>query len=135
MRFFITGANGFIGSYLSRYLLKNGHKVIAHSRSFLPDIREELNGAIFIESDILNEDFSKIKAEADIIIHLAASNDIISKNLSKGIELSTTGTVNALKFAMNNNIPKFIFYSTLQVYGTELNGNYSEVTKVKPEND
>jgi len=135
MKFFITGANGFIGSYLTRYLLQCKHEVTAHSRNFLADIRKELNGAIFIEGDILSEDFAKIKCDADVVVHLAASNDILSKNVSKGIELSAVGTVNALKFAANNNIPKFIFFSTLQVYGTELSGIYDETSPVKPEND
>jgi nucleoside-diphosphate-sugar epimerase len=135
MKFFITGANGFIGSYLCNYLLKNGHQVFASSRKFLPEIKTVLSGAEFIEADVLSPEFEKIKIDADCIIHLAASNDIVSKNLSRGIELSVAGTVNALKLAVNNNIPKFIFYSTLQVYGTELSGNYDEQTPVKPEND
>ncbi len=135
MKFFITGANGFIGSYLCNYLLKNGHQVIASSRKFLPEIKEVLNGAEFIEADVLSSDFEKLSIDADVIIHLAASNDIVSKNFSNGIELSTTGTVNALKLAVNNKIPKFIFYSTLQVYGTELVGSYDEQTPVKSEND
>ncbi len=135
MRYFVTGANGFIGSYLCSYLLKKGHQVIASSRSFLPEIKNILHGAEFVEADVLSPEFEKFKIEADVIVHLAASNDIVSKNLSKGIELSTAGTVNTLKLAVNNKISKFIFYSTLQVYGTELSGNYDEQTTVKPEND
>jgi len=135
MKYFVTGANGFIGSYLCHYLIKNGHHVIASSRSFLPEIKTLLNGAEFIEVDVLSSEFEKIKIDADVIIHLAASNDIVSKNLSKGIELSTVGTVNTLKLAVNNHVPKFIFYSTLQVYGTELTGNYDESSPVKAEND
>ena len=135
MKFFVTGANGFIGSYLCNYLLKNGHQVIASSRSILPEIKTVLTGAEFIEADVLSPEFEKLKIEADCIIHLAASNDIVSKNLAKGIELSATGTVNTLKLAVNNKISKFIFYSTLQVYGTELSGNYDEHTLTKPEND
>jgi UDP-glucose 4-epimerase len=135
MTFLVTGANGFIGSYLCNYLLKNGHKVIALSRKFLPEIKTTLSGAEFIETDILSPEFEKLSLQADVVVHLAASNDIISKSLAKGVELSVTGTVNALKFTANNKIPKFIFYSTLQVYGTELQGNYTEQTAVKPEND
>ena len=135
MKYLVTGANGFIGSYLCDYLLKNGHHVIALSRSFFPEIKTLLKGAEFIEADILSPEFEKIKTDADAIVHLASSNDIVSKNLSKGTELSVTGTVNALKLAVNNHIPKFIFFSTLQVYGTELSGDYDEQSRVKPEND
>jgi UDP-glucose 4-epimerase len=135
MKYTITGANGFIGSYLSHYLLQHGHEVTAISRSFFPEIRNLLQGATFIEADVLSPEFEKLKLEADVIVHLAASNDIVSKNLAKGIELSAAGTVNTLKLSVNNKIPKFIFYSTLQVYGTELSGEYNENTTVKPEND
>jgi UDP-glucose 4-epimerase len=135
MKFIITGANGFIGSYLSDFLLKSGHEVVGISRKFFPKIREKLTGAQLIELDILSPDFEKLNISADAVIHLAASNDILSKNLAKGIELSTVGTVNALKFAVHNKIPKFIFYSTLQVLGTELAGRYDGESKIKPEND
>jgi UDP-glucose 4-epimerase len=113
MKFLVTGANGFIGSYLCRFLLRNGHEVIALSRTFIPEIREKLAGATFIEQDILNEKTPELNIQADCIIHLAASNDIVSKSLSKGTELSVAGTVNMLKLAVNSKIPQFIFYSTL----------------------
>jgi UDP-glucose 4-epimerase len=135
MKFIVTGANGFIGSYLSDYLLKNGHEVIGISRKFFPKIREKLSGAQLLEVDILSGEFEKLEVSADVIIHLAASNDILSKNLSKGIELSTVGTVNTLKFAVKNKIANFIFYSTLQVLGTELAGSYNGESRIKPEND
>jgi UDP-glucose 4-epimerase len=135
MKFLVTGANGFIGSYLCKYLLQQKHEVVALSRSFSPEIKQQLNGAVFIEADILNEEVITREVKADCIIHLAASNDIVSKSLMKGTELSVAGTVNMLKLANYNNIQKFIFYSTLQVYGTELSGNYTEQTPVKPEND
>lgn len=135
MKFFVTGANGYIGSYLCQYLLKNNHQVIAHSRAFLPDVKKLLTGAEFLEGDILGAEFPALSVQADVMIHLAASNDIVSKNMAKGIELSACGTANALKLAVTNNIPKFIFYSTLQVYGTELKGEYNESSPVRPEND
>jgi len=135
MRFLITGANGFIGSYLSKYLLDKGHEIIATSRKFIPQIKEVLNGAEFIEKNILDPEFADLKVNADAVIHLAASNDIVSKDRAKGIELSSIGTVNALNLCVNNKIDKFIFFSTLQVYGTELSGTYSEDSPVKPEND
>lgn len=135
MKVLITGANGFIGSYMCDYFLNNNCEVIGLSRRFFPNVREKLKNATLIEVDILSENFSSLKLEADIIVHLAASNDIVSRDLARGIELSTLGTVNTLKFAQNNGIRNYIFFSTLQVYGTELKGKYSEDTIVKPEND
>lgn len=135
MKIIITGANGFIGSYFCNYLLKNGHDVIGISRKFHPGIKEILNKAKLIEADVLDPEFSNLKIEAEAIVHLASPNDILSRNLIKGVELSTLGTINVLKLAQNNRIEKFIFYSTLQIYGSELDGSYNEESHAKPEND
>ena len=135
MKILVTGANGFIGSYLCNYLLENGHDVIGISRKYYPDIKKKLHKAQLIEADVLNDEFSKLEIDADAIIHLASANDILSKNTLKGIELSSIGTINTLRLAHNNGIEKFIFYSTLQVYGSELEGIYNEETQLKPEND
>lgn len=135
MKILVTGANGFIGSYLCNYLLENGHDVIGISRKYYPDIKKKLHKAQLIEADVLNDEFSKLEIDADAIVHLASANDILSKNTLKGIELSSIGTINTLRLAHNNGIEKFIFYSTLQVYGSELEGIYNEETQLKPEND
>jgi UDP-glucose 4-epimerase len=135
MKVLITGANGFIGSYMCDYFLRNQFEVTGVSRKFYPQVKDKLRNATLIEADILSDDYSSLKIEADLIVHLAASNDIVSKNIGKGVELSTLGTVNTLKLAKNNGIKNFIFYSTLQVYGTELHGDYSEQSSIKPEND
>jgi UDP-glucose 4-epimerase len=135
MKILVTGANGFIGSYFSNYLLKNGHEVVAVSRKFLPDVKDRLVDCKLIEIDILSDEFLNLNISCDAIVHLAAANDIVSKERLKGIELSTIGTVNVLQFAQRNEIKKVVFYSTLQVYGTELKGNYNEDTILKPEND
>lgn len=135
MRFIITGANGFIGSYLCLYLVKNGHQVVAISRKFNPGVLSKFIGITSIEKDILNPDTPEMELDADCIIHLASANDIVSANRTEGIKLSVEGTINMLQLAVNRKIPKFIFFSTLQVYGTNLTGEYSVNSKVTPEND
>ena len=52
-----------------------------------------------------------------------------------GIELSAVGTSNLLDLAVDNNVKNFIFFSTLQVYGGELKGQYDESKPTLPEND
>ena len=101
----------------------------------LIDLTKKLVTDLHYNNQELNDEFSKLEIDADAIVHLASANDILSKNTLKGIELSSIGTINTLKLAHNNGIEKFIFYSTLQVYGSELEGNYNEETQLKPEND
>ncbi|MCZ2460037.1 MAG: NAD(P)-dependent oxidoreductase [Chitinophagales bacterium] len=136
MKIFITGANGFIGSYLAYFFLKKGEHVIASSRHFHESSRNLLKEARLVELDILNSaQLQNIEYDADIIIHTATANDIISKNSLRGIELSAIGTKNILDFAVKNHIGKCLVFSTFQVYGTELTGAISESTALKYQND
>lgn len=136
MKILITGANGFIGSYLVNYFLQEGHDVIAAFRQFHPAMASLLNNAQVIEMDVLNDrQLQNLTVPADVIIHTATANDIISRNSIKGIELSAIGTKNILDFAVKNTIPKCIVFSTLQVYGTELAGEISESTSLNFQND
>ena len=121
MKILITGAGGFIGSYLADYLKRKGHEVMGASRK---------------ELDVLNtEQLNAFSVNADAIVHTATANDIISKNALKGIELSGIGTKNILDLAVRNKIPKCIVFSTLQVYGTELLGKIDENSPLQFQND
>lgn len=132
----ITGANGFIGSYLANYLLQKGYEVVATSRQFHSTTRAFLKNAALIDLDVLNtEQLQNLSVQADIIVHAATANDIISKDSNKGVELSALGTKNILDFAIKNKIPKCIIFSTLQVYGTELSGEVSETSPLHFQND
>jgi UDP-glucose 4-epimerase len=137
MRIVITGASGFIGSYLCDYLLNAGQTIIATARnkSKIPD--HHVKNFIPLELDVLNESaFSQMDTmPVDAVVHTSTSNDILSKNPSEGILLSASGTRNVLEFCVRRKIPKIIFFSTFQVYGTELNGTIDENTPVHCEND
>lgn len=135
MKILITGANGFIGTYLANFFLAKNDKIIAVSRRFHPSTQQLLKEATQITADILDVQQLRQIPAADVIIHAATANDVVSKDTLKGIELSTIGTKNILDFAISNNIPKCIIFSTFQVYGTELNGDISENSALNYQND
>lgn len=136
MTVLITGANGFIGSYLANFFLQEGYTVIATSWQFHATTKTLLKNAQLIELNVLNtEHLHNTKVQADAIIHTATANDVISKDSLKGIELSAIGTKNMLDFGVKNRIPKCIVFSTLQVYGTELEGNITESSPTNFQND
>lgn len=136
MKLFITGANGFIGSYVCSYFLRKNFQVVAAARKFHSDIRHILAKAELLELDLLDtERMNTIKIEADVLIHIATANDVISRNAANGIELSAVGTKNILEFAVRNKIEKCVVFSTLQVYGTELYGTITENSPTLPEGD
>ncbi len=136
MTVLITGANGFIGSHIASFFLQAGHHVIATSKQLQTSTRNLLENATRIELDVLDtEQLQKFSIEADVLIHVATANDIISKSSIKGMELSAIGTKNILDLAVKNHIPKCIVFSTLQVYGTELEGDISESSPLHFQND
>jgi UDP-glucose 4-epimerase len=138
MTLLITGASGFIGSYLCSYFFKMGHTVIATARDpkKIPSF-ESGNRFVSFELDVLQtSSFNNVSSiSIDAVIHTATSNDILSKNTSGGILLSTVGTRNVLEFCLQRKIPKLIFFSTFQVYGTELNGDIDETSPTLCRND
>ncbi len=136
MKILITGANGFIGSYLADFFLRRKYTVAAAARQFHPSVKELLSGAELISLDVLNsEQLNNLSVSADCIVHTATANDIISKDTLAGIELSAVGTKNILDFALKNKIPRCMVFSTLQVYGTELAGAVDENSPLHFQND
>lgn len=132
----VIGANGFIGSYLCTYLSENDYEVIAISRRFFSELKIKNKNCNFKEIDILNESFMDLRIDADAIINLAAPNDVFTKTKPKeAMELAVFGTKNIMEFALKNNIKNIIFFSTLQVYGSELRGVIDEHSELIPENE
>lgn len=135
MQIIVTGATGFIGSYLCHYLKARGHRVIPFSRALAESFVKELQPDDYIECDVTSEKLRHLRASADIIIHLASANEVVSRNVRSGIEISVLGTKQLLDFAVRSGIGRFMYFSTLQVYGTEPEGMIAETTPVRPQND
>ena len=128
-RILVTGAGGFIGSYLTEALLELSAEVRAfvhyNSRNhwgFLEELSREAKSSIDVISADLR-DYHAVKQatkQIDIVFHLGASigipyslaypNDVIETNV--------IGTLNILKASLENEIPKIIHTSTSEVYGT-----------------
>ncbi|MBK6381301.1 MAG: NAD(P)-dependent oxidoreductase [Chitinophagaceae bacterium] len=107
----ITGANGFIGSHIANHFLLAGHTVVATSKQFHESTRTLLKDAKLVELDVLNTDqLQNLTLQADVLIHVATANDVISKSNIKGIELSAIGTKNMLDFAVKTKFPNALFF-------------------------
>lgn len=115
----ITGSSGTIGTRLFETLLEQGYDVIgvdkeSHSwnnqsladRTIILDLRDK--------TSVINN----LPKDVDLIIHLAANarvhNLVIDPSLARdNFEI----TFNVLEFARENNIKKFMFSSSREVYG------------------
>tara|TARA_B110000261_G_C13071857_1_gene352514 strand:- start:614 stop:1654 length:1041 start_codon:yes stop_codon:yes gene_type:complete len=127
MKILITGITGFVGSWLSLYLLEKGYKVSGFGlNNKQPEhifnkvkLNKKINVKFF---DIRNKkkllDFvSSIKP--DVIIHLAAQPLIIDayNNPINTFETNVIGTINIIQSSQKLNIKKFINFTTDKVYG------------------
>jgi UDP-glucose 4-epimerase len=125
MKYFITGACGFIASNLIDHLLSNGNSVVGYDNLTTGKI-EFLNLAIknkdfqFVEGDILDFDFLKTSMSgSDFVFHLAANADVrFGVNMpDRDLKQNTIGTFNVLEAMRLNCIKKIGFSSTGSVYG------------------
>ncbi|HVD07977.1 MAG TPA: GDP-mannose 4,6-dehydratase, partial [Nitrososphaeraceae archaeon] len=126
MKILITGAAGFLGSYLSEKYVLDEHLVYGVDNLMngnLNNIRTLLHkkNFKFIRGDIaLNEIYSKLPNDFDAIIHLAAQIHVDRSivNPEETFKINLGGTLKILEFARMNDINKILFSSTSEVYGS-----------------
>lgn len=120
----VTGGAGFIGSHVARHLLKLNHQVIVLddlSGGFKENIPQE---AIFIKGSITDEALIKDtfkKYSFDYVYHLAAyAAEGLSHFIRKfNYENNLIGSINLINASVNHNIKRFIFTSSIAVYGAQ----------------
>lgn len=136
MRFFITGANGFIGSNLTKKLIEKGHIVRAFilkgtDESTLDEFKDKIEKIYGDVTDI--NSIQQSLEGVDVVIHLAArvSDWGSEKEFTR---LNYEGTKNVLDAAVEAQVKRFIFMSSLTVHGFEGFQNADESTPYKPWN-
>ena len=131
----VTGASGYIGSAVARRLVKAGHTVVATVREATPALASVLPDCDFRSLDVLSGPYEALPKDIETVVHTATSNDIVSRDFEKGMELSVSGTRRMLQWIRQTGVKRLLFFSTFQVYGTELLGPISEATPPAPLND
>ena len=125
MKVLVTGADGFIGSHLCQFLLKENHEIIAISRNFkqLPTLISNSDKVDFNQVDVT--DFSNlskiiIKQKPNIIIHLAGetSHKQSFENPIYDVDVNTKSTLCILETIKQSKLKtRFILGSTFIVVG------------------
>jgi nucleoside-diphosphate-sugar epimerase len=119
-RVLITGSNGYIGSIMAPWLLRQGYEVVGLDTDYFADCTLTPNGAEVptIRKDIRDIVPSDVRG-FDAIVHLAAlSNDPIG-NLNEDwtTDINGRGTVRLAEIAKEAGVRRFIFSSSCIMYG------------------
>ena len=116
MKYFLTGATGFVGGVLARQLREAGHEVHAVIRS--PQKSSELQslGVQLFKGDVTEkESMREAMQSTDGVFHVAGWYKIGVKDKSDGEKVNVQGTRNVLELMKELHIPKGVYTSTLAV--------------------
>jgi len=112
MRIVITGAAGYVGSYLAQKLIAGGHSVFLIDNYFIPSHITSVSGVPINKIDIRE---SIDLSEYDVLVHLAAISGIkrCNDNPELAYSVNYQGTINLSKTFKG----RVVFASTSAVYG------------------
>jgi GDP-4-dehydro-6-deoxy-D-mannose reductase len=124
MRCLVTGASGFIGSYLVEFLLQKGHSVCASGQTFGPRSPSLIGDVVISKGNIQDSDYLDtllMKHVPEVIFHLAAqSSPGISLHESElTFKVNAIGTGNLLDAILRAKLnPKIMLASSSAVYAS-----------------
>jgi UDP-glucose 4-epimerase len=122
MKILITGGAGFIGSNLTKRLVKEGHEVTVLDNLLRGN---KIDSGTFTKINFVNGDVrdyelvKRVSQGVDLIFHLAAvlGVDVVADIPVETMDVETIGTRNIVNAAQTNNVKKILYASTSGIYG------------------
>jgi len=140
-KYVVTGGMGFIGSHLVDTLSKEdgAHVIVLDNLTHNAITPEELcadkKNVEYYWLDIRDHNIREIIRGADVVFHLAAQinidNSIINPNDT--IDINVNGTLNVLETCRIYKVPKVVFASSSEIYGTALTDKMDESHPLDPQ--
>lgn len=123
MKILVTGGAGYIGSFMAKRLLDDGHEVVIADSLERGDEKKLDPRAEFRKGDLTKEDFVATlfkENNYDCVMHFAAYISVGESMENPGMYFRNNvfSTINLLEKMRKNDIKYFIFSSTGTVYGT-----------------
>lgn len=143
MKILITGGAGFIGSHLADYFSCLGNEVIILDNMGYASNFNNIKNLIdnkkvsFILGDISNYAiYNKILPNTDLVIHTAAESHVDNSFFDpwRFVQSNVTGTQVLLQACLDFRVPKVLHFSTDEVYGDIVEGEFYENSPLNPTN-
>ncbi len=134
----VTGARGYLGGRLVKYLVSRGKSVVGSTRAWGISNPHEWPDCVPLVT--INPTDSPLVTRTllegiDCIYHLSAANAArSSRDPDAALFETATGTRRLIGAAILAGVKRFIFISPIQVYGNPLFGEITESTIPKPTN-
>jgi nucleoside-diphosphate-sugar epimerase len=117
MKYFVTGATGFIGGQVAKQLVEAGHEVVALVRGPRKTQRLAEFGVSIAEGDILDKDSLRTPMTGvDGVFHIAAWYKIGARDKRLAEKINVQGTWNVLEVMKEMGIQKGVYTSTVAVF-------------------
>lgn len=117
----VTGGTGFLGSYLLRYLVREGYTRIRATRR--PDSRMDLVAAVadkieWVETDLLDViGLENAMQHVTKVYHCAAIVSFDPRNYDEMRRVNVDGTANVVNAALYANVEKLVYVSSIAAIG------------------
>jgi dihydroflavonol-4-reductase len=123
----VTGGTGFIGAYVIRDLVNAGYSVKATRRSqHLPAFIDKkiFDKVQWFDTDIFDVEGLEMAMEnADAVVHCAAKVSFAEKDRGEIFHTNIEGTANVVNTAIEKNIQRFIYVSSVAAIGRRKDGS------------
>lgn len=118
MKVFVTGGAGFIGRHVVRKLLARGYEVVALARSPESVAALDQMGVNVVIGDITNmASMREGMRGSDLVFHMAGMYTIGGVDREDMEIMNVGGTRKVMRLALELEVPKIVYTSTVNVYG------------------
>lgn len=117
MKYFVTGATGFVGGRVVRQLIDAGHQVVVLVRNLAKAADLKGLGMQVHQGDVTDKESMRMPMQGvDGVFHIAGWYKIGVKDKSEGANINIHGTRNVLELMQELGIAKGVYTSTVAVF-------------------